>query len=110
MNREEELIRKVHKRAEELREKREKRVTAALFTGGGILGTAAAAIVVSVSAPQHSLTESGMAGASLLSENVGGSVLAAILAFLAGVFVTIACMRYRQKREEDEKKKTGESE
>ena len=110
MNREEELLRKVHKRAEELREKREKRMTAALFTGGGILTAAAAAVVLSVSVPQHPLTESGFAGASLLSDSAGGYVLAAVLAFMAGVVVTLACVRYRQKKEEDGEKNTGKSE
>ena len=45
----------------------------------------------------HSQMETDMQGSSLLSESAGGYVLAAVLAFFAGVIITVLIVRKRNK-------------
>ena len=44
-----------------------------------------------------SITEDSFAGSSLLGESAGGYVLAAVIAFFAGVILTAVIFRYRRR-------------
>ena len=50
-----------------------------------------------------------LAASSLLEESAGGYVLAAVLSFAAGVGITVVCLRYRRKREEEDGEKAPRS-
>ncbi len=96
MKTQEERIHHLHKRACEIRKKEEKFRIAGL--GGLCTGLLIMLVtcVVGMTDVLHIPMEEGLQGASLLSDGVGGYVLAAVLAFFAGVIVTAAILRYRK--------------
>ena len=97
----EEIIRAVHTRTEALQKRREK--THLILTGGA--GTVLAGLLVlmisSLGGLQHEVRPTQFAGASLLEDSAGGYVLAAVVAFMAGVLVmVIRQSRLKKTREE----------
>ncbi len=88
------LILAVHARAAALRRRR----IASAGTASGALAIALAALIGKLGGLTHRPAAEGYAGASMLSEDAGGYVLAAVLAFMLGVVVTMACIRARRKR------------
>lgn len=97
----EERVAALRLRVAALREKRERRKTAALGAGCAVL---AAGLALMVFSPSGGGPPEGAAGAytgaALLYEHAGGYVLTAVAAFMAGVTVTALCARYRRKRVE----------
>ena len=92
----EERIEALHRRMAALSVKRERRKTAALTAGCAAL---AACLIMLIFGESHECGVAGAyTGATLLFEDAGGYVLAAVLAFFAGVIVTALCVRYRAKR------------
>ena len=89
------LILAVHARAAALRRRR----IASAGAASGALAIALAAMIGKLGGLTHRPATEGYAGASMLSEDAGGYVLAAVLAFMLGVIVTVLCIRYRTKRE-----------
>lgn len=89
------LIRRVHQRAGAIQIRRERQARAALGAMCGLLGFALAALCLGL--PMHALPRGDMTGASLLADDVGGYLLAAVLAFMAGVIITVLCLRYQDK-------------
>lgn len=100
----EEAAREIEKRAALLRRRRERRKIAALFTLTSALLTA---LVFSVEAqnggPAAVWTSGAGYGSILLAEGAGGYVLAGVIAFAAGVTVTMLCIRRRGKNPAEEK-------
>ena len=93
-----EWVRRLMLRAEELRRRSEKR----LLDG---LSVACVALALSLIGAIGSTTGrgrggvSGLYGAMLLNDEAGGYVFAGVLAFMAGVVVTVLCIRQRRKSE-----------
>lgn len=97
MRNSEERLMKMHKRAAELKRRREK-------AGIRILGTVSAGLTVCLilimqqtQGLHHELMSSQNTGSSLLSSSVGGYILVALAAFFAGVIVTVVIIRYRKR-------------
>lgn len=69
------------------------------FTGGasGALVICLVALLALFGRSGHGIEDSGYAATSLLSESAGGYVLVAVIAFAAGVVITILLNRYSRK-------------
>ena len=110
MTKEERII-ALHTRMDALRRVRERRRTAAIGTACAVLTVCLFLMVFGGAG--HSGGSAGMySGAAILFQDAGGYVLTAILAFAAGVVVTVAIVKNR-KRQEDrdaESKSTPHSE
>ena len=95
----EEMMRAVHARAAALRRSRHRRQ---LTLTGGACGLLSAALLTSIGIfgglRLRPVNES-YAEASLLSDSAGGYVLAAVAAFMAGVIVSVLCIRRRKRAE-----------
>ena len=85
----EDIVRAVHKRTETLRKRREKAQMILTGGAGAILAGLLLLMISSFSGFQHKVNSAGFAGASLLSDSAGGYVLAAVIAFMAGVIVMV---------------------
>ena len=100
----EERIVSLHERMDALRDKQnrqERMKTAALGTGCGILAICLLLLIGGEGTGGAGGSTSLYSGAMLLYENAGGYVATAIVAFMAGVVITVACIRYRQKNEQN---------
>ena len=94
----EERIDLMHRRAEELRKRREKVILAGIGTMSALLGIILIVFTgYSIGAP-GTVTDTAMAGTSLLSESAGGYVLVAVAAFFAAVLCTVAYLKYRKRK------------
>ena len=98
MKTEAERINDLHKRARKLRRQRDRR--GLMLTGGAsaVLAVLLIAVMLRTDKIYQSITGSGFAGASLLSESAGGYVLAAVIAFFAGVIITAVIYRHRKRK------------
>ena len=92
-----ERVAALHLRMAALRERRERRKTAALGAGCAWLAACLTALIFSGSHPGG--TAGAYTGAAMLFEDAGGYVLSAVLAFMLGVIVTVVCIRYKSKHE-----------
>ncbi len=95
----EERIASLHTRMDALWERRERRKTAGLGAGCGALAVCLIMMIVSEGRPSSGGTAGLYSGATMLFENAGGYVTAAIAAFMAGVIITVACIRFKTKHE-----------
>lgn len=91
------IVMAVHARANGLRRARARRRLALAGWAGGALGVMLILAIGSLSGLQHRAAGVGYEGASLLTDDAGGYVLAAVVAFMAGVAVTVLCMRSKDK-------------
>ena len=89
----------VHKRTEELRRRREKDMLFLTGVCSCILLAVLIPVIAGLTGPSAESFSDVFTGASLLDPGVGGYVMAAVLAFMAGVIVTIAIIRGNQKSE-----------
>ncbi len=93
-----ERVRRVKLRAKRLRRERENLLI-------GVLSAASAVLIFLMGAAYtmaglgHGGTVTGFYGTMLLREGAGGYVLAGVLSFVAGVAVTMLCIRCRKKNE-----------
>jgi fructose-specific phosphotransferase system IIC component len=92
-----ERIRLAKQRAEELRRKRERRPLRGLSAMSIMLLISLTGAICALSGERPGAVP-GLYGATLLNDDAGGYVLAAVLAFMAGVVVTVMCLRYRRKK------------
>ena len=88
-----EMTRAVHGRAAALRRRR----VASAGAASGALTVALLALIGRLGGLAHRPAAEGFAGASMLSDSAGGYVLAAVLAFMAGVIVAVALIRHRKR-------------
>ena len=84
----------VHQRARQLKQRQEKTVMGALTAGAAGLFLSLLLVIFYQQPPGVLLSGSSYAGSSMLGEGTGGYVLIALLAFAAGVLVTILCRKY----------------
>lgn len=98
MKTEKERINELHKKVRELRKKQDRRRL--MLSGGAstVLAVLLLAVMLRIDKFYGSITGSQFAGSSLLSENAGGYVLAAVIAFFAGVILTAVIYRYRRNK------------
>ena len=94
----EERVRDLHARMDERKRLRERRIT-------GLTGTACAvlaAFLILLTVSERGTYPGGPAGmysgSVLLFEGAGAYVLVAVIAFMAGVVVTVACIISKKKR------------
>ena len=92
----EERIASLHARMRGIRRKRERQKTAALGMACCALTVFMASMIMNDGAHQGS-TAGLYSGATMLFENAGGYVLAAVAAFMAGVVITVLCIRLKNK-------------
>lgn len=106
----EERIASLHARMDALRERRERKKTAALGAGCGLL-TVCLVLLIFGQGTAGGGTANLYSGAVMLFENAGGYVLLAVAAFMVGVIVTVLCIRHREKHgsEQDGAKKERDS-
>ena len=89
----------VHKRTEELRRRREKDMLFLTGVCSCILLAVLIPVIAGLTGPSAESFSDVFTGASLLDPGAGGYVMAAVLAFMAGVIVTIAIIRKNRKSE-----------
>ena len=83
------------RRTQALRKKREKRVNAALSALCGTLCVCLAGLFRIFTDGGGAGYVPGLYGSALLYGDAGGYVLAGVIAFMAGVIVTVLCVRHR---------------
>ncbi len=105
----EERVAALHARMDALRRVRERRKTAALGAGCGALAVCLCLLVFSRDSARGG-TASPYSGAAMLFENAGGYVLAAVIAFMAGVVVTAVLIRKKNRTENEAKQEKREGE
>jgi len=96
----EEALAEVRKREEKLREKRFRRQMP-LLSGAGLAFAAALTVVLF---SFHNESQGGVTagmdyGTMLLNDGIGVYVLIAAAAFMAGVVITVLCLRYRRRHQ-----------
>ena len=92
-------IRRVHQRAKELQKKRDKRLLQMSGVISSLLCIALLAAAVQIDLHAVVSPNSSFAGSSLLSESVGGYVLVGVVAFMAGVVLTVIIKKYVVSKE-----------
>ena len=104
----EERVASLHARMDALRERRERKKTAALGAGCGLLAACLILLIGNIGTGASGGTAGLYSGATMLFENAGGYVLLAVAAFMVGVIVTATLMRSRRKEagQKDEKQGT----
>ena len=93
----EERIEQLHKRAKELEQRRLKQQIDCLGGASGILLAFLTVAMLRLTTSAKILGEGQMTGTSLLGDNTGGYVLAAVIAFFVGVIITTVIYRRRRK-------------
>ena len=89
----------------ERQEKQERQKSAVLGTSCGILAICLILLISGVGKGSSGGTAGLYSGATMLFENAGGYVAIAIVAFMVGVVITVACIRHRQKQEKSKDEK-----
>ena len=92
----EERVESLHARMDSMRKARERRKTGLIGAAGAVL-TACLAWLIFAGGTAHGGGSADLySGATMLFENAGGYVLAAIIAFMAGVVITAAAIRKKK--------------
>lgn len=91
----EEALRQTLERAAVLRARNSRRRGLILSVGAGGCGCALLGLGNALAAQSGAALQEADYGAFLLPSHAGGYILAAVLAFAAGVLVTLLCLRYR---------------
>lgn len=93
----EERLALLHKRAADLRKEKELTGLRALGGASGGLALCLLSLLAIFGQNSHGMAEIGYAATSLLSENAGGYVLTAVIAFALGVVVTLLLRRGKSR-------------
>ena len=107
-----EIVRAVHARAQAKTRRRESVRTALTGCACVMLAGLVILMISSFGGLQHAVRSTGFAGASLLSDSAGGYILAAVVAFMAGVIVMVVRQSKLKKEQakKDEQSVPGEGE
>ena len=100
-----EMIHAVHERVTVIRRRQENRRIAIAGSGCTMLFFLLSFLVISRGGVQHQIQSSEYSGASLLADDVGGYVLVALAAFMAGAAIVAVL---RTKRRNGRKDNNGE--
>lgn len=93
----EERVIRAKQRADQLVQKRNKRIIRGLSTLCIALSCCLAAVIGKLSEGGGEAAVQGMNGATLLAESTGGYVLVAVISFLAAVVFTLLCVRLHER-------------
>ena len=96
----EERIDRMHKRVKELKKKYEKTVLAITGTLSAFLGIILIAVSVYIIGGAGVITDTAMAGSSMLAESAGGYVLVAVISFTVAVLITAFCLKSRMRKKD----------
>ena len=99
----EERVLALHARMDALLRARERRKTSFLGAGSALLALCLLLVIGAAGAVHPGGTAGLYSGAVMLFENAGGYVLVAVLAFMAGVVITVALLRRRFKEQNDKR-------
>ena len=92
----EERVESLHARMDAMRRARERRKTGLIGAAGAVLAACLVWLIFDGGAAHRGGSADLYSGATMLFENAGGYVLAAIIAFMAGVVITAAVIRKRK--------------
>ena len=104
MRTQEEMVLAVHNRMSELQRRQETRRLTVAGSGCAALLVALVMMIARFGGLQHEVLPSEYSGASLLSDDVGGYILVALAAFMAGAVMVVFIRAGRRKREQDQDK------
>ena len=90
----------LHQRVALLQKKKEQFALRMLGGASGALTLCLVFLLSGFGRGVHGLAESGYAATSMLSESAGGYVLVAIVAFAAGIVITLLAKWYKANRQE----------
>ena len=99
----EERVPAVHARMDALYRARERRKTGILGTGSALLTVCLLLVIGAAGAVHPGGTAGVYSGATMLFENAGGYVLVAVLAFMAGVVITVVLLKKRFQEQIDKR-------
>ena len=99
----EERVLALHARMDALLRARERRKTSFLGAGSALLTLCLLGALPAQAECNAGGTAGLYSGAVMLFENAGGYVLVAVLAFMAGVVITVALLRRRFKEQNDKR-------
>ena len=94
----EQRIAAMHRRKEELIRRRERDILYLTAVCSCILLAVLIPVVNGISGPSAEGPGDVFTGASLLDESAGGYILIALAAFMAGVVITVICIKTREKK------------
>ncbi len=92
-----ESVQEITKRSENLRNKRNRRISRSLYSIAGALAVALMGTVYRIIGPNRFGQDESAYGSSFLSEEAGGYVIIAILAFAFGVTLALAITHHQRK-------------
>ena len=101
MRTQEEMRLAVHNRMKELQRRRDNRRIAFAGSGCAALMIALVAMIARFGGLRHEVLPSEYSGASLLADDVGGYILVALAAFMAGAAI-VAFLRARSRKQDKE--------
>lgn len=93
----EEQLRRMHMRAAEIKRQEDRSRLRALGSLSGVLLVCLIAVLQQLQSLHHEILTGQSTGSSLLDESAGGYVLAAVIAFLAGVIITAVIYKHRNR-------------
>ena len=105
----EQRIAVLHQRAGQLRRRQEKAILSGLASLSLLLFILLVRLGSVFSGHSGEITGDAFTAASLLDESIGGYVLAAVVAFMAGVSITVVVIRYRNRNEKNGGRKNGKT-
>ena len=83
-----EMVLAVHERMTVLQKKQEKRRITAASAGTAVLGISVFLLIARFGGTRHTVLPAEYSGASLLADDIGGYILVALVAFMAGAAIT----------------------
>jgi len=93
----EEQLRRMHMRAAEIKRQEDRSRLRALGSLSGVLLVCLVVVMQQLQSLHHEILTGQSTGSSLLDESAGGYVLAAVIAFLAGVIITAVIYKKRNR-------------
>ena len=97
-----ERIRRVKLRARRIQQKKESRLLGGLSGLSLVLSFSLMGVIRSITGKAQGKA-SGNYGAMILYEDMGGYVLVAVITFILASFITVACIRYQERKKTLEK-------
>jgi hypothetical protein len=93
----EEKIKRIRRRESAYRDKKESKKLSSLGMTTAILLCSVVGLVVEMSdRPSRIIIAGNGYGAMLVNSGAGGYILAGVIAFMAGVIITVLCVRHRR--------------
>lgn len=103
MRTQEELVVSLHERMDGRKRMQERRKTGMLRAATAIMTMCLLLVIYGESAARYGGTAGQYSGATMIFENAGAYVLVALLAFMTGAAVSVACIHKQRKERKEEK-------